>query len=191
MGVSLNILTWSIKEGCCKELEKYKNRIICKDDCKFQCELRDGEFSFCDYIIELNDKYILIEEKSFLLEYVKTFSRDKEINIRFNGRDEILNEILNKIDNLNNIEKKRLIATLSILSLTITSNKKMKDSILFLMKNFNNFDKLKKSIMVYLYCKSNHPAEKVFNSINNLRNIDKTLVSCDKLEKLLIKLGAK
>ena len=58
MGISLNKLT----EGCCEKLNSLN--AINFDEYK-----NDKTMSSVDRVLECSDKYILIEEKSFLLDY--------------------------------------------------------------------------------------------------------------------------
>lgn len=183
MGISLNL---DYSEGCCEHiLEKYKNRAICIDNCSKKCEARKKTSSFVDYILEFEDKYLLIEEKSFIIEFIRRFCKEilnKPIRELSN---EILKSKLEQIQSYEDREIKRVIMTESMLNLTSTSSDKTRDCTIFLMQIDKNIEKIQKSKLIYLYCKTGSPADRLFQSTYNLKNLQSKLVSCDKLDRFV------
>lgn len=176
-----------IEEGCCSEILNKFNSLNFDE-----LNSREfGNFSRCDYVIDCSEKYIFIEEKSF----IQAFIREMDSNIYQNDFD--LKKVFEKLKELRekNEDKFNYLMCNSILNLTATSNNKLKDTILILSKQ-NDIKKIQNSSMIYLYClfkDKNNPINRLFNIVinNRLRKLKRFLIPCHELEKELIKLGAK
>jgi len=174
VGISLSTLT----EGCCEHLKKLSTTNL--DDYK-----SDKCSSSIDRLLECDDKYILIEEKSFLLDYFRLAG--KEAKIQFQPIDEkVQDTFLETIKELPR-ETKEKIMYKSFSEKTLSSADKIKDTMILLCQdeNFCN-EKIKKSKIIYLYCKSNNLyVDKLLNIIFNSKQADKKIIECSKLDKYL------
>ena len=162
MAISIETLT----EGCCKVIKKYD--ILVTDENR-----KDKNIKFVDYVLDLENKYLFIEEKSFILAILPPR----------NG--EISNETIENFKNLNFIEKELKICKASF-RLISDSNQKLKDTLLYLYKKFDNLEKIEKSPFIYLYCKSGlREVDKILTTSLSLKNRKYSFLSCDKLEKFI------
>jgi len=165
----LGIPIKNISEGCCKSIENYK--IVVTDENR-----KDKNIKFVDYILDLEDKYLLIEEKSFILGILPPR----------NG--EISDEVIYKFKALTFTEKELKICKTSF-RLISDSNKKLKDTLLYLYKEFNNLEKIKKSPFIYLYCKSGlREVDRILVTSLNMKNRKNTFLSCDRLDAFISKI---
>ncbi len=150
MGISIN----SLQEGCCENLKKYN--IIQLDVIK-----KDKTLASFDNIIKCNDKFIFIEEKSFLLDFIhKLTNFHGEIN------DSILKELHSKSK-----EEKQKIMYKVLFEKTISIDDKMKGTLIELL-NDETKEKIKNSNLFYLYCE-----------IEELKNFSRILTTCLNFKK--------
>lgn len=174
MGLSLSTLT----EGCCEGLNKLST--INLDEYK-----SDKCSSSIDKLVECNDKYILIEEKSFLLDYFRLAAQEAEIKFQpIDGRIE--DTFLETIKELPK-EIKEKVMYKSFSEKTLSSADKIKDTMILLCQDekFCN-EKIKKSEIIYLYCNSNTlHVDKLLNIIFNSKKAKQKIIECSKLDKYL------
>jgi hypothetical protein len=164
LGISIE----HIKEGCCKQINNYN--ILVTDENRVNKNIK-----FVDYILDLEDKYLLIEEKSFIL----------GILAPRNGK--ISDEVIEKFKNLTSVEKDLEICK-TCFRLISDSNKKLKDTILYISKEFQDLEKIEKSPFIYLYCKSGLRAvDGLLMSFLSMKNRKNIFVSCSELEKFIEK----
>lgn len=176
MGIHLS----DLEEGCCNKLNSLKT--INLDKYK-----KDKSSSSIDRLLECNDKYILIEEKSFLLDYFRLAAQ--EAKIKYAPQDGIIEDsFLETIKELpREIKEKTMYKSFS--EKTLSSADKIKDTVIMLCQDekFCN-DKIKKSEIIYLYCNSNHlHVDKLLNIIFNSKRAKQKIVECSKLDKYLEK----
>lgn len=176
MGIHLT----DLEEGCCNKLNSLKT--INLDEYK-----KVKSSSSIDRLLECNDKYILIEEKSFLLDYFRLAAQEAEI--KYSPQDGIIEDaFLETIKKLpREIKEKTMYKSFS--EKTLSSADKIKDTIIMLCQDekFCN-DKIKKSEIIYLYCNSNHlHVDKLLNIIFNSKKAKQKIVECSKLDKYLEK----
>ena len=174
MGIYLK----DLKEGCCEYPENLK--IIDGDSL-------DANSPTCDKIIECKDRYILIEEKSFLLGFFNSCCKEKGKNLGSYIKDEKLDKsFFDYLDTLSKDEKKRLFAE-SIIKLFVSSLNKVSNTTYILTANFSQ-GKAKNMPIVYLYCKSgNSPIDKLATVLLSKYKIEnrQIIIECEKLEKFL------
>jgi len=170
----------SIKEKCCDtHLASYS--II-------EMDSLDNIGSTCDKVIECQDKYYLVEEKSLTLSFLNNCCQ--ELNFNFDDfkymDDDILYLKLSEIIELirpMNIEVKRRILSDTIVNLTNTSAKKASNTTDILNKQFNN-QKTSNMPMFYLYCNSGKPIDMIINRL--LAKYKRTtFIECLKLKEKL------
>jgi len=169
----------SLKEGCCE----YPAHIKYLDGDKF-----DSNRATCDMIVECDDKYILIEEKSFILGYLSACCEEKKKSIGSFMTDSVLNDDLMTFieDNYSKEEKKRIFAE-SVTKLFMSSLDKVSNTTHILATDYNPI-KSKNMPIIYLYCKSGKsPIDKLATlSLAKYKNEKKqVMVECGKLEKFL------
>jgi len=174
VGIPLNILA----EGCCDSLNKLST--INLDDYK-----KNKSNSSIDRLLECDDKYILIEEKSFLLDYFRLASQ--EAKVTFLPKDNYIeDEFLESIKVLPRDIKEKIMYK-SFSEKTLSSADKIKDTVIMLCQDekFCN-DKVKNSEIIYLYCNSNNThVDKLLNIIFNSKKAKQKIVECSKLDKYL------
>lgn len=163
MGISIEPLG----EGCCETvLNNYK--IVITDKSRV-----DKSIKFVDYVLDFEDKFLLIEEKSFVLAILSPKG------------DEIEDREIERFSKLSNEEKSLKVCKESFRLLS-DSNKKLKDTIIYLLKEKENFniDKLQKSSFIYLYCKTDKLKEvdKLLISSLNMKNRKNIFIECSKLD---------
>ncbi|MEA1955533.1 MAG: hypothetical protein U9N02_03460 [Campylobacterota bacterium] len=173
MGIPLK----SLEEKCCEFLNSLDTLNL--DEYK-----KDKTMSSIDNILECKDKYLFIEEKSFLLDYFRLAG--KRCKYEFIPKDaEISDEFLEKISTLD-IEIKQQLFYKAMYEKTLTSDEKVKDTT-FILCNDDNFcnEKIKKSKTIYLYCKTGTHADKIANIIFNSNSKKNKIVECNRLEKYI------
>lgn len=174
MGIPLN----SLSEGCCKEL----NTLQTIDFDKYK---KNKSSSSVDKVLECNHKYILIEEKSFLLDYFRLAA--KECNIKFAPINGFIEDtFLAKIRELERDVKEKIMYK-SFSEKTLSSADKIKDTVISLCldENFCN-EKVQKSEIIYLYCKSSHShIDKLLNIVFNSKKAQQKIIECEKLNRYL------
>ena len=176
MGISLK----SLSEGCCEYLESLG--CINLDE-----EKEDKRMSSVDKVLECDDKYIFIEEKSFLLEYFRLAGeRNKTKFCPQNGM--VTDEFLNSISELN-IETKKELMNKAFSDKLLSIGDKVKDTTLILYDKKAGKEKLKNSKIVYLYCNSGTPIDRLLSiTFNSGKHKEKVVACCD-LHKYLEKKG--
>ncbi len=173
MGISLS----SISEDCCE----YLNGLETIDFDKYK---EDKTMSSVDRILECEDKYIFIEEKSFLLDYFRLAGQKaKHKFIPENG--EISDDFLEKISTLDPDIKQQLFYK-AMAEKSLSSDEKVRDTTFILCTDdeFCN-KKVKNSKTIYLYCETNTPADKIANIVFNSISKKNKVIECSKLEKYL------
>ena len=178
-GDNVGIYLSQLKEGCCQ----YPTHLSYLDGDKF-----DSNRATCDKIIECNDKYILVEEKSFILGFLSACCTEKNKSIGTFIKDTVLDdELLSFIDkNYNSEEKKRIFAE-SVTRLFMSSLDKVSNTTHILATEYDN-EKSKNMPIIYLYCKSGKsPIDRLASlSLAKYKNEKKqVMVECSKLEKFL------
>ena len=180
MGIHLE----SLQEGCC---DKYPSSLSYLDG-----DSLDANHATCDKIIECDDKYILIEEKSFILGFFNACCKELETNLgEFMNDGIITDNIITFIDNNFSLEEKKRIFAESVTTLFMSSLDKVSNTTHILATNYNN-SKSKNMPIIYLYCKSGKSKidKLVSLSLAKYKNEKKqVMVECDKLEKFLEKKG--
>lgn len=178
MGIHLD----KLKEGCC---DKYPSSLTYLDGDEF-----DENRATCDKVIECNDKYILVEEKSFLLGFLNACCDEAKTNLgAFMNSDIINDKLIEFIDTNFTIEEKKRTFAESVTRLFMSSLDKVSNTTHILATDYNN-DKSKNMPIVYLYCKSGKSAiDKLASlSLAKYKNEKKqVMIECGKLEKFLQK----
>ena len=174
-----------IQEGCC---DIRLNSFTVHDG-----DALDSVGSTCDKIIECNNTYILVEEKSLLFSFFdrccKELGEDLE-NYKYVEEEIIylkVDEVITRIHTLSEDVKKRVLAE-NLASLLMTSGKKASNTTQILCTNSNfNSEKTKNMPIFYLYCKSGKPIDRIMSSWLS-RNRKNIFIECsvlrDKLEVL-------
>ncbi|CAA6819644.1 MAG: Unknown protein [uncultured Sulfurovum sp.] len=179
MGISLSKLT----EGCCLSLKDLKPLDL-------DAYKSDKSMSSVDNVLECDDKYIFIEEKSFLLDYYRLAGIEIDSYLKpVNG--EISDDFLQRISKLDKEVKKKLMYQ-SLYEKTISSVDKVKDTT-FILCGDDDFcnKKVKNAITIYLYCQSGEPIDNLLTKVFDLKKAkskDK-FVACKDLIKILEKKG--
>jgi len=172
----------SLKEGCC---DNYPSSLLYLDGDDF-----DANRATCDKIIDCNDRYILVEEKSFILGFLNACCKEKKQNIASFMEDGILSDTLISFidENFTLDEKKRIFAE-SVTTLFMSSLDKVSNTTHILATEYDK-GKSKNMPIIYLYCKSGKSKiDKLASlSLAKYKNEKKqVMVECDKLEKFLEK----
>jgi hypothetical protein len=176
VGISLK----SLSEGCCEYLESLGCINLDK-------EKEDKTMSSVDKVLECHDKYIFIEEKSFLLEYFNLAA--KKINISFCPKDGIIeDEFLEDISQLQKETKKELMNK-AFADKLLSISDKVKDTTLILFEKANSKEKLKNARMIYLYCHSGTPIDTLLSLTFNKQKHKEKIIACKDLENYLKKQG--
>lgn len=162
MGIPIDSLT----EGCCEVINQYN--ILVTDENR-KCK----NIKFVDSVLDLESKYLFIEEKSFILGILPPR----------NG--EISDEVIAEFKELSLTEKELKVCKASF-RLISDSSQKLKDTLLYLYKEFDDLEKIEKSPFIYLYCKSGfREVDKILATSLSMKNRKHTFLSCDKLEKFI------
>jgi len=150
----------SLEEGYCE----YLNLI---DTLNLDQYKKDKSMSSVDHILNCNDKYIFIEEKSFLLDYFRLAGKKKEVENFIPKNGIISDQFLESISSLDNEIKKQLLYQ-AVNNHTLGSVDKVKDTTIMLC-NDDSFcnEKIKKAKTIYLYCKSGTHLDRLFALIYN------------------------
>lgn len=180
MGIPLS----SLSEGCCEELNSLPT--VKLDEYK-----PDKSMSSVDHVLECEDKYIFIEEKSFLLDYYRLAGKKCGQHFHpING--EISDDFLTGISHLEKSEKKDLMNK-ACFDKALSHDDKLRDTMTILYGDgaFCNI-KTAKSITVYLYCKGVSLAEdenmsSYISLIFSSKIGNKKLVECNQLSRFLEK----
>lgn len=181
MGIHLD----NLKEGCCE----YPTSLSYLDGDTF-----DPNRATCDKIIECNDKYILVEEKSFVLGFFNACCAEKKKSLGNFLQEGILNDkLICFIDDNFTLEEKKRIFAENVVQLFMSSLEKVSNTTHILATNYNT-DKSKNMPIIYLYCKSGQSKiDKLISlSLAKYKNEKKqVMVECVKLEKFLELKGCK
>lgn len=178
MGIPLETL----KEGCCAYPSSI-TKIIDGDSL-------DHNGSTCDKVIECDDKYILVEEKSFLLGFFTACCLEQNRSLGDFLSSDILDDALfDLIDTIGADAKRRLFAE-SITALFMSSLAKASNTTHILATRHNS-NKTSDMPIIFLYCKSGKPIDKLASLVlSKLKNEKKqVMVECKQLEKFLQKKG--
>jgi len=174
----------NLQEGCC---EKYPQSLSYLDGDEF-----DSNRATCDKIIECDDKYILVEEKSFILGFLNACCKEAKTNLgRFKEENIITDSIISFIDEKFTLEEKKRIFAESVTLLFMSSLDKVSNTTHILATSYDN-TKSKNMPIIYLYCKSGKSkVDKLASlSLSKYKNEKKqVMVECDKLEKFLKQKG--
>lgn len=172
MGISLK----SLSEGCCEYLESLG--CINLDE-----EKEDKTMSSVDKVLECDDKYIFIEEKSFLLEYFRLAGERNKT--KFSPQDGMVtDEFLANISNLS-IETKKELMNRAFAEKLLSISEKVKDTTLMLSSKKNSIQKLKNAKTIYLYCNSGTPIDRLLSITFNSKKQKEKIIACNELEKYL------
>ena len=178
MGIRLD----KLKEGCC---DKYPSALSYLDGDDF-----DANRATCDKIIECDDKYILVEEKSFLLGFFNACCKEASKNLdSFMDSGIINDELITFIDDNFTLDEKKRIFAENVTTLFMSSLDKVSNTTHILATSYDN-DKSKNMPIIYLYCKSGKSKIDTLASLSlaKYKNEKKqVMVECDKLEKFLQK----
>lgn len=178
----MGICIKSISEGCCDYLESLNPLKL--DEYK-----QDKQMSSVDNVLECNEKYIFIEEKSFLLEYFRLAGKKVNEKLIPDENGLITDDFLETISKIENSDKKALFNK-AVSDKLLSMTDKIKDTTFMLCKD-DKFcdDKIKNAKTIYLYCKSSHPIDSLISIVFNSKNHKEKIISCSDLEKYLTKQG--
>jgi len=172
----------SLAEGCC---DKYPSSLSYLDGDKF-----DANRATCDKIIDCEDRYILVEEKSFILGFFNACCKEKKQNISSFMTDGILSDnLIEYIDENFTLDEKKRIFAESVTTLFMSSLDKVSNTTHILATEYDK-EKSRNMPIIYLYCKSGKSKiDKLASlSLAKYKNEKKqVMVECDKLEKFLKK----
>ncbi len=175
MGIHLNHL----QEGCCK----YPSHLSYLDGDEF-----DANRATCDKIIECNDKYILVEEKSFVLGFFNVCCEEKKTSLGKFMKDGIIDDsFISFIDDNYSAEERKRIFAESVTRLFMSSLDKVSNTT-HILATQHDARMSKNMPIIYLYCKSGKsPIDRLATlSLAKYKNEKKqVMVECSKLEKFL------
>ena len=154
----MGICLASIKQGCC-DSELSDLTII-------EADALDTDNSTCDKVIECNDRYVLVEEKSifigFLHECCNELNKDFD-SYKYGDNNENLNieELLELVHTLSK-ESKEMILSKKITNLLLSSLDKVSNTTAILC-NESEYDTSKTRGMstFYLYCKTGTAIDRI------------------------------
>jgi len=174
----------NIKEGCCDEHLPSLEYI---DGDKL-----DSNIATCDKIIECEDKYILIEEKSFLLGFFNECCREKKVNFgSFIEKGYIKDNFFDFLNDSFSLDEKKRIFAETVVKLFMSSLDKVSNTT-HILSTQHNANKSKNMPIVYLYCDSGHSKiDKLISlSLSKYKNEKREVfVECQRLEKFLNQKG--
>ena len=177
MGIRLD----KLKEGCCD----YPDSLSYLDGDSF-----DANRATCDKIIECDDRYILVEEKSFILGFFNTCCAEKKKSLGSFVEEGVLNDDLITFINKNfTFEEKKRIFAESVTTLFMSSLDKVSNTT-HILATEHSTSKSENMPIIYLYCKSGKSKIDTLASLSlaKYKNEKKqVMVECDKLEKFLQK----
>ena len=176
MGIPVN----NIKEGCCDSpLSSFS---------PIDGDALDCVGSTCDKIIECNEKYYLIEEKSLLMGFFDLSLKEIDESLEDYKYDDNgviylnIDEVMNKIHSFHSETKKRLLAE-NINNMLMTSPKKVSNTTDILVKQFDG-NKTSNMPIFYLYCKSGKSIDRVMSNYLS-RNRKNIFIDCNRLKEKL------
>jgi len=170
----------SIQEGCCdSDLETFS---------LIDGDALDSVGSTCDKIIECNEKYYLVEEKSLLMGFFDLAMRELNDDLEaYKYQEENIvylkiDEVIEKIHSLHLETKKRVLAE-SINSMLMTSLKKVSNTTDILAKQFDD-SKTANMPIFYLYCKSGKSIDRIMSNYLS-RNRKNIFIDCRRFKEKL------
>lgn len=175
MGIHLK----NLLEGCCE----YPHQLLFLDGDDF-CQNR----ATCDKVIECKDKYILLEEKSFIFAFFEQCCKEKKESMgKYIDNGKFTEKLFDFIDSNFTIDEKRRVFAESTMRLFMSSLDKVSNTTHILATQYNE-EKSTNMPIIYLYCKSqNSPIDSLANiALSKYKNEKKQImVECSKLEKFL------
>lgn len=172
-----------IKEHCCdNDLSQFN--IIDGDSL-------DSIGSTCDIIIECHDKYILVEEKSIIFDFLNSCCNENNINldneykptrsgIQYLEVSRIINEIVQPMPN----DIKTRILSFTVVNMICDSAKKASNTTDILNKQFDS-NRTNDMKVLYLYCNSGKPIDRIMATW--LSSYKKAIfIECNALKQHLI-----
>ena len=169
MGVCIK----QLEEGCCEYLTSLS---------PLDGDKKNQNKKTIDNILECNDKYILIEEKSFILDFYRKSCIGRKIFSHFIQDGTLEDDFFDFLDTLTNAEKSQIFQN-SALELLEVMPEKVETS----LSDLPNKEKVQNSLNIILYCKSDTEIDKIasilFARYNNEE--ENTVIECQKLEKFL------
>ena len=178
MAIPINI----IKERCC-DTDLSQFTIIDGDkEAKSFNKINKSDYSSVDKIIECQDKYYLVEEKSISLGFLDRCCEKKEFDtFKSNGILNISRLIKEKIQPLDiSIKKQKLQDTID--DLLSSQSKKVKDMTYILNERFDN-NKTSNMPLFYLYCNTTKEIDMIINRVLQLKKTP--FIECKKLKQKL------
>lgn len=179
MGIHLSTL----QEGCCE----YPEVLSFFDGDRFS-----ADSPTCDKVLECNEKYILVEEKSFILGFFNDCCKEKRVTFgSFIEDGTVKDDFITFIDENFTLEEKKRIFAESVTKLFMSSLEKVSNTTHILATEHSK-QKSKNMPIIYLYCKSGiSKVDKLISlSLAKYKNEKKqVMVECSKLEKFLEKKG--
>lgn len=150
----------------------------------------DSAGSTCDKIIDCNDKYYLIEEKSIVFAFFNNcciengVSLDNTYKYTQSGVEYLkISEIITNVIQPLDIEIKKRILSETVTELISTSAKKASNTTHLLAKDFD-ISKTKDMPVFYLYCKSGEQVDRVLSGLlSRYRKLK--FIECQKLKSKL------
>ena len=170
----------NIKQGCCDtHLSPYS---IIDMDCL------DNVGSTCDKVIECQDRYYLVEEKSITLAFLDSCCR--ELNLKFDDYKYIndgiqylkISEVITLIQSMH-IEVKRRILSDTIVNMINTSAKKASNTTDILNKQYDS-NKTSNMPILYLYCNSGTAIDRIIHRVLQ-KYKNSMFIECFKLKEKL------
>ena len=180
MGIHLD----SIKEGCCDDNLSSLNF--------FNGDELDSNGATCDKIIECKDRYILIEEKSFLLGFFDECCKEKKVSFgSFIEKGYVKVDFFDFLNDSFSLDKKKRVFAETVVKLFMSSLDKVSNTT-HILSTQHNADKSKNMPIVYLYCNSGYSKiDKLISiSLSKYKNEKRQVfVECQRLEKFLNQKG--
>jgi hypothetical protein len=162
-----------LEEGCCDYLN---------DLSPVKGDSLDQQRKTVDNIVECDDKYILIEEKSFILDFYRQACVGRKKFSHFINDGILIDDFFVFLGGINKKEKREIFKK-SALDLLEAMPKKIETTLTYLSDKV----KISNSSNVILYCKSETEVDKiasiVFAKYNNEE--ENTVIECQKLERYL------
>ena len=173
MGVCIS----SLEEGCCDYLTSLS---------PIDGDTFDSKKKTVDNILECDDKYILIEEKSFILDFFRKVCKGKKKFSHFIKEGMLEDTFFDFLGTLESSEKRKVFQA-SALELLDAMPEKVQTTLTYL----DNDVKVSNSINVILYCKSETEIDRLASILFARYNDEEenTVIECDKLEKFLKQKG--
>ena len=169
MGVCIK----QLEEGCCEYLTSLS---------PLDGDKKNQNKKTIDNILECDDKYILIEEKSFILDFYRKSCQGRKKFSHFIQDGKLEDDFFDFLDTLTNAEKSQIFQN-SALELLEVMPEKVETS----LSDLPNKEKVQNSLNIILYCKSDTEIDKIasilFARYNNEE--ENTVIECQKLEKFL------